>query len=42
MWNLDGVYLRFVRFATEGWGGAGLGNASWEMSMSTSAEAPEL
>lgn len=41
-WNVNGVYLRFVRFSTEGWGGAGLGNASWEMSFSTSAEAPDL
>jgi hypothetical protein len=42
VWNANGVYLRFVSFSTEGWGGAGLGNASWEMSFSTRPEAPTL
>ncbi len=41
-WKLGDVYLRYVRFDTEGWGGAGLGNASWEMSFSTSPEPVKL
>jgi hypothetical protein len=42
VWNLDGVHLRFVRYSTEGWGGAGLGNASWEMSYSISTAVPTI
>jgi hypothetical protein len=41
-WQLGDVYLRFIRFSTEGWGGAGLGNASWEMTLSTSPEPVRL
>lgn len=42
VWKLGDVYMRYVRFDTKGWGGAGLGNASWEMSLSTSPEPVKL
>lgn len=41
-WKLGEVYLRYVRFDTGGWGGAGLANASWEMSFSTSPDPVRL
>lgn len=41
LWNDGGRYLRFVRYGVDGMG-AGLTNASWEMSVSATAEAPAL
>ena len=41
VWNDGGRFLRFVRYDTEG-RGAGLTNASWEMSVSMTGEEPEL
>lgn len=42
VWKLGDVYLRYVRFDTNGWGGAGLGNASWEMTLSAGPEPVQL
>lgn len=41
LWSDGGRYLRFVRYGVDGMG-AGLTNASWEMSVSATAAAPEL
>lgn len=42
LWQAGGIYVRFVRYLPEGIGGTGLGNASWELSFSTTGEAPRL
>jgi hypothetical protein len=35
VWNRDGVTLRFKRYTNRGFGGGGLGAASWELTYST-------
>lgn len=42
VWHAGGIHLRFVRYLPEGIGGTGLGNASWELSFSTTGEPPRL
>lgn len=34
-WTQNGVTLRYTRYSTAGYGGSGLGNASWELVYST-------
>ena len=40
VWNAGSHFVRFVRYGTDG-RGAGLTNASWEMSLSATGDAPD-
>lgn len=40
VWNAGPVTVRFVRYLPEGIGGTGLGNASWELTLTSSGAAP--